>query len=425
MGEHVTIGVPVYRGELFVEETLRSIQNQTYKDFDVIMSVDGPDPVCEDSCSSFLNDSRFTLAVQPERLGWVGNINWLMSQVTGDFWYYHQQDDLTAETYVEVLIEYARRNPATALVYCDLVPFGRIEGLFPQVPSVMGATAFIRQMTFLHEQYPAFAFRGLTRANALRKAGGIPTNDCENFGVDITWLAAVALSGELHHVPMQLYRKRYHSNNTDSKWWTWGKEMRLKAWTCHCADMLGQALRVEGTAQEMRLLWLAAIERLTSPQAAGYFLPVAELTKAERTRMFDSFIDRVRASAVHNIPVLLDADWGQIDQWSRGFYWLPSGAPVEIIGFGPNPITRGEPYNTQPDGSSAIWVRTSRRAAPGSRIRLAGTVLDTVLTGTVLTALVPAPLTKQVGTLELVLVGPDRSPWSQPVTLEIRDASSA
>ena len=95
MSARVTIGVPVYRGERFLEETLRSIRDQTFKDFQVVMSVDGHDPACETICEQFLDDRRFKMVVQPDRLGWVGNLNWLLSQVDTEFWYYHQQDDLT------------------------------------------------------------------------------------------------------------------------------------------------------------------------------------------------------------------------------------------------------------------------------------------------------------------------------------------
>jgi len=115
----VTIGVPVYRGELYLAEALRAIQAQTYRDFRVLISMDGADPVCEKICEEFLKDSRFELTVQPQRLGWVGNLNWLLTQVTTDFWYFHQQDDLTEPEYLEVLFENACENPGAALVYCD------------------------------------------------------------------------------------------------------------------------------------------------------------------------------------------------------------------------------------------------------------------------------------------------------------------
>ncbi len=421
MGALVTIGVPVYRGEAFLEETLKSIQAQTYREFEAIMSLDGPDPACEEICGRFTGDSRFRLVVQPRRLGWVGNLNWLLSQITGEFWYYHQQDDLADERYVETLLTYAYRTPAAALVYCDVVPFGRIEGYFEQPSSVLGTTALVRQMALLHEQFPAFAFRGLTRTEAVRQAGGVPTNDVDNFGCDIAWLAGIALSGELHRVPLSLYRKRYHWSNTESTWWAWTKEMRLRAWSAHCVDMLEQALRAGGTAQELRLLWFAAIERLTSPRAASHVLCLDELTTDDRRTMFESFMQRARASTVHEIPSLLDAKWDEIREWSKGFYWIPSTAPVEIIAFGPNPIVSGQPFNVQPDGRSAVWVLTSGPAAPGSRIRLGEMALDTVLRGTLLTASVPAAATEKAGSVQLSLVAPGGSPRSQSVMLHILD----
>ena len=32
---------------------------------------------------------------------------------------------------------------------------------------------------------------------------------------------------------------------------------------------------------------------------------------------------------------------------------------LEIVAFGPNPVQVGQPFNVQPDGTSAIWVRAS------------------------------------------------------------------
>ena len=49
----VTIGVPVYHGDAFLEETLSSIQGQTYPNLDVIISLDGPDSACESSPDSW------------------------------------------------------------------------------------------------------------------------------------------------------------------------------------------------------------------------------------------------------------------------------------------------------------------------------------------------------------------------------------
>jgi glycosyltransferase involved in cell wall biosynthesis len=423
MSARVMIGVPVYRGERFLEETLRAIQNQTYTDFQVIMSVDGPDATCEAICKQFLEDGRFKMFVQSERLGLVGNLNWLQSQVESEFWYYHQQDDLTHPTYLEVLVDHIDRLPSAALVYCDIVPMGKITDPFEPEPSVLGSSAFIRQMTMLHQHLVAFARRGLTRNAALKQAGPVPTNAVENYGVDIAWLAGIARWGELHRVPLGLYRKRYHDRNAELRWSKWPRETRLEAWPHHCVDMLNQALHIGGSIPEMRLLWLAAVERLTSPSTARTFVDLSQLSSKEYRTLLTSFLVLAEAAHAHDIPNLLDADWPSIRQWTEAIYWIPSDA-VEIVAFGPNPVEAGRPFNLQPDGSSAIWLRTSRGVAPDTRVRLGNTYLDTVIRGTFATARVPNGVTAHAGEVPLVLTGKNGERRSNVVTLHVSVASA-
>lgn len=422
--DRVTIGVPVYRGERFLEETLHTIQRQIYTAFDVIISVDSPDPVCEAICAKFLDDPRFKLVVQPQRLGWVGQINWLIGQVTNTFWYYHQQDDLTDPRYLQILVGHAQRHPTAALVYCDIEPMGRVTDEIFSAPSVLGVTPFARVMTMIHAHFPAFAFRGLTRAAVLAEAGPVPVNAVDNFGVDIAWLTGIARCGELHRVPDVLYRKRYHDRNTESRWWAQPKPQQLECWAHHCVDMLMQAIQVRGSPQQARLLWQAAVSRLTAPEAAGHFLNVDDLTPEDRWTLLDTFLDRAEASQPDNVPVLLDADWRDIREWTAAAFWTPRSEPVEIVAFGPE-IVAGQPFNVQPDGGSALWLRTSRLAPPKTGIRLGDTALATVINGTTLTAAVPASLTAEAGRLPLVLTGPRGEIRSNAVVVPVIDAKVA
>ena len=212
MTSQTTIGIPVYHGEDFLEEAIDSILSQTHRDWQVIFSVDGSDPVCEALCRKYLADHRFRLAVQPERLGWVRNIAWLQRQAEGEFWYYHQQDDLVDPTYLEVLIDHARRWPGAAVVYCDMDTFGTREVRFAS-PSVVGSP-LARQLSLLTDHFAGVPFRGLTRVEALKATGGgLRPNGVEDFAVETIWSSWMATWGELVQVPVTLYRKRYHDQN--------------------------------------------------------------------------------------------------------------------------------------------------------------------------------------------------------------------
>lgn len=320
--ETVTIGVPVYRGELFIEETLRSIQMQTHQDIEVIISLDGPQPEAEELCEPFLKDPRFQLSIQPKRLGWVGNINWLMSQVETPYWCYHQQDDLIDARYIEVLVDYARQTPQAAIVYCDLLAFGT-QNRKGAHPSVTGSAA-ARQYTLLGKYRGGLPFRGLTRVEALRYAGEIRPNEVENFGAEVTWIAALARWGELRRVPSELYRKRFHAENETNKWFSFSDEEFARAIMVHCADMLEQAMLVQATRQERRLMWLAAVGRLFARRTASSYLRLASWSSAEYVSLLDAFVEHVHLAKGMDIPGLLEANWKDIQQWSRRFYYLPS-----------------------------------------------------------------------------------------------------
>jgi hypothetical protein len=318
----VTIGVPVYRGELFIEETLRSIQNQTWRDIQVIISLDGPQPDAEELCRPFLKDSRFRLVVQPERLGWVGNLNWMMRRVATPYWCIQPQDDLLDPSYLEVLLDQARRMPEGAVFYCDIEAFGSLPGSLIQ-PSVTGS-ASARQLALLYDHFPAVAFRGLTRVEALHLAGEMPANEVESFACDTVWMSALARWGDLCRVPAGLYRKRFHPANEHKKWFSWPVEKAARAWIVHCAAMLEQAMLVEATTQERRLLWLAAVGRLASTRTDISPLGIASWTVLKRASLLNAFFEHVRTAMSIDLPGLLEASWEEIEQWTRGFYVLPS-----------------------------------------------------------------------------------------------------
>jgi len=316
----ITIGIPIYRGKPFLEESLASVQNQTHPEIEVIMSLDGPDPECEEICQKFLSDSRFRLVVQPSRLGWMNHANWLMSQVQTEFWHLQEQDDVIDPVFLATLVEHARAHPNAAAVFGDVRTFGNFE-IQITMSSVIGS-AVTRQLKLIYEHFQGVAPLGLIRTEALRLSGGLQGNEFDNFAADTALMAGLARWGELHRLPLELYRKRVHAESTHATWWGWAMERRFKAWQVHCLDMLRQALLIDATPQDRRLLWLAAIERLVSPRTASYFLHIAELTVAERADMLDSFLKRARTSSI-DIPKSLDATWDEIDSWTKGFYWIP------------------------------------------------------------------------------------------------------
>jgi hypothetical protein len=316
-GASVTVGVPIYRGQEFLAESLASVQSQTRPDLDVLMSLDGPDPDCEEICRSFLDDARFRLVVQPHRLGWMEHTNWIMQQAETEFWHLQEQDDVLEPHFLETLVGYAREHANVAAAFGDVRTFGTID-THMEMSSVVG-TPVMRQMKLIYEHFPGVAPLGLVRTEALRSCGGLKANEFENFAADTALMAGLARSGELHRIPEELYRKRVHATSTHATWWDWPMTQRFGAWQVHCLDMLEHALAIDATPQDYRLLWLAIVQRLIAPQTASYFLRVDELTDAERAEMLEGFLTRAR-SLPADLPQALALSWDEIESLSRAFY---------------------------------------------------------------------------------------------------------
>ena len=82
---------------------------------------------------------------------------------------------------------------------------------------------------------------------------------------------------------------------------------------------------------------------------------------------------------------------------------------IQIVEFGPNPVTHGEAFNKQADGSSSLWAKLSQPAKPTAILVLNGIALPTAVNGTLVSATVPDALTNQAGAASLWLQQPDDS----------------
>ncbi len=257
--------VPVYRPGALLVDTLSSIRAQCYRQFQVVISIDGDDGDSESRCEQFVGDPRFRLIVQPRRLGWVKNVNALLIEVDTELFCLHPHDDLMHQAYLERLCAHLDRTPRAVTAFSDIRMQGELNGravsdLLRQ-SSIVGAPVE-RQRRLLKAHFNAVAWRGLTLTRALRETGPMRTNRVDNFAEDTVWMAQLARAGELHRVPEELYVKRYHDRMTHTQWRAWPLKKRRWAWLVHCHEMLTEALRVAPSSIERLMLARAALSRL-------------------------------------------------------------------------------------------------------------------------------------------------------------------
>lgn len=106
----ISVIVPVYNVEKYLEECLDSIQRQSYVDIEVILindgSTDNSKEICEKYCKQ---DSRFLLITQ-ENQGLSAARNSGVAASTGEFIAFVDSDDIILPNYLETLMHYMRED---------------------------------------------------------------------------------------------------------------------------------------------------------------------------------------------------------------------------------------------------------------------------------------------------------------------------
>lgn len=102
----ISIIVPVYNVEEYLNECLDSIKRQTYKNIEVILvndgSTDGSKEICERYCK---NDSRFKL-INQENQGLSETRNVGVRASIGEYIFFVDSDDVVKVDILEILLSF-------------------------------------------------------------------------------------------------------------------------------------------------------------------------------------------------------------------------------------------------------------------------------------------------------------------------------
>ena len=258
----VTLGVPVYRGHDTLPVLLECLRTQSYKDIEVLISVDGADQASAEACKPFLRqDPRFRMHVQPSRLGWAGNTDWTMRQRRGAFYIYQQHDDLLSPTYIADLVEAAARWPNAVICFSKLQFTGQMDEE-TSVPSLLGdrtarALSYLRRLDWV-------PLRGLIRGSALDKTSGLLLSDFDPFhslGTEHRFMAELSLLGEFRFVEGPTYFKSCHGKNLTIEREGWSREHLLTSTACYAAWMIEVIAPAGASLEERRRMFKMTLNR--------------------------------------------------------------------------------------------------------------------------------------------------------------------
>lgn len=117
MEEKVSVVLPIYNVEPYLERSINSVVNQTYRNLEIILVDDGSPDNCPQICDEWKSrDSRIKVVhKQNAGLGMARNSG--LKEATGKYICFFDSDDYVKADIIEKCINFAEKNKADIVIY--------------------------------------------------------------------------------------------------------------------------------------------------------------------------------------------------------------------------------------------------------------------------------------------------------------------
>jgi len=206
----VTVGVPVFNGEPFLSQTIDSLLDQTFSDFEIVISDNASTDRTQEICQAYASrDPRVRYYRNEVNLGAAWNHNRVFELARGQFFRWNSADDLCAPEFLARCVDALDHEPGAVMACANVTIIDEHgnpikPGMIPaEVASSLVTQRFRRNIKTDH---PCQHIYSLIRSEALRRTdlmGGY--NDA-----DRVLLAHLSLFGRCVLIPEPLMSNRDH-----------------------------------------------------------------------------------------------------------------------------------------------------------------------------------------------------------------------
>ncbi len=213
----ISIVMPVYNGERYLAGAIRSILEQTYRDFELIIvndaSTDGSLKIAEEFSA---RDSRIRVYTNEQNQKLPRSLNIGFSHCTGELYTWTSDDNLLLPTFCEEMHRAFIEHPEADVVFArmnNMYENGRVFGT-TQEPGELN-NIYIRNIVAACFMY---------RSKVQEELGGYDETKFLVEDYDF-WLRAYERF-QFYYLPEILYSYRYHESSLTSRRW---KDIKLRS----------------------------------------------------------------------------------------------------------------------------------------------------------------------------------------------------
>lgn len=124
----ISIGVPVYNGQNFIRKRLDSILNQSFTDFEIIISDNNSTDLTLEICKEYAEkDKRIRLTKQEKNIGLFWNYKFVLDNSLGDYFVIANVDDLWEKDFLLKNFEILESHPKIVVSMGKITRYGSFD----------------------------------------------------------------------------------------------------------------------------------------------------------------------------------------------------------------------------------------------------------------------------------------------------------
>lgn len=114
----ISVGIPVYNAELYIAQAIQSVLDQSFCDFELIITDDASTDRTPEIINKF-SDSRIRYCLNPKQLGPPGNFNRCIELSAGEYISVFHADDIMLRENLEKKKNFLDQNPDAGMVHSN------------------------------------------------------------------------------------------------------------------------------------------------------------------------------------------------------------------------------------------------------------------------------------------------------------------
>lgn len=211
----VTVGIPTYNRSRLLCESIASVLDQSYPDFQLLISDNASDDDTAERVAAF-GDERIRYTRSEQNVGMVGNFNRVIELADTDYLVILPDDDLLAPDYLAAVIDVIDRHPNVGVVHTAFdvidasgatIEHGRDLVPSPSLITIETGEQFIARS--MQATWTVCWSSALFRKPALIAAGGLRP---ENAPIpDFPLMMRIAVAWDFAHIGRPLAAIRVHA----------------------------------------------------------------------------------------------------------------------------------------------------------------------------------------------------------------------